>query len=184
VDECALVGVFRVLLVGGFVHGASLAPNHLACHGERHAWSCCPLIELYAVVVCVRFGGKDEKVDLVAKLGCELEERAGALGVYFFPKVHYAGVARGDGLSGLVKARGLVGVWREGIQIAVSDSSGKHLDLLVGREGGKCEWRHEMAFDDVRGSERDVSKKTEDGDVEKATGWERRRDRQQGTIIK
>ena len=50
----------------------------------------------------------------------------------------------------------LVGVRREGMQTAVSGRGGKHLDLLVGGDGGKRERRRGIMFDDERGSGFDV----------------------------
>lgn len=77
-------GVFRIVSVGGFVHGAGLAPDDLAGHDEGFAWSCGRLVEFDAAVLFICFDGEDEGVDFVAKLDGELEERAGVLGVDLF----------------------------------------------------------------------------------------------------
>ena len=76
-------GVFRVIVVGRFVYGMSLAADHLAGHDEGFAWKCHGFIDFDAAVF-IGFGGKDEGVDLVAELDGELEEWAVILGVDFF----------------------------------------------------------------------------------------------------
>lgn len=76
-------GVFREVLVSGFVHGVSLAPDDLAGHDEGFAWSCSGFVEFDASFV-IGFDGEDEGVDFVAKLNRELEERAGVLGIDYF----------------------------------------------------------------------------------------------------
>jgi hypothetical protein len=76
-------GVFRLVLIGCFVHGACLAADHLAGHSECLAWGCRGFFELNAAIL-IRFGGKNERVYLIAKLDGELEERAGVLSVDIF----------------------------------------------------------------------------------------------------